>query len=66
MNFHGEKRRNDTPESTTDADALLARKGYAKEAKLRYNGNLLTENRKGRIMNTECFRPTERRSATKR
>ena len=33
VNFHGETRRNDTHESTTDADALLARKGNGKEAK---------------------------------
>ena len=55
VNFHGEKRSNDTHESTTDADALLARKGYGKEAKLSYNGSLLTENRNGLIMNTEVF-----------
>jgi transposase len=55
VNFHGESRNNDTHESTTDADALLARKGNGKEAKLSYNGNLLTENRNGLIMNTEVF-----------
>ena len=55
VNFHGETRRNDTHESTTDADALLARKGNGKEAKLSYNGNLLTENRNGLIVNTEVF-----------
>jgi transposase len=55
VDFHGEKRSNDTHESTTDADALLARKGHGKEAKLSYNGNLLTENRNGLIMNTEVF-----------
>ncbi len=55
VNFHGERRRNDTHESTTDADALLARKGNGKEAKLSYNGNLLTENRNGLIVNTEVF-----------
>ncbi|HTD54535.1 MAG TPA: IS5 family transposase [Silvibacterium sp.] len=55
VNFHGEKRSNDTHESTTDADAMLARKGYGKEAKLSYNGNLLTENRNGLIINTEVF-----------
>ena len=55
VNFHGEQRSNDTHASTTDADALLARKGYGKEAKLSYNGNLLTENRNGLIMNTEVF-----------
>src|SRR5215471_14033225 len=55
VNFHGEKRSNETHESTTDADALLARKGNGKEAKLSYNGNLLTENRNGLIVNTELF-----------
>jgi transposase len=55
VNFHGEKRSNQTHESTTDADALLARKGSGKEAKLSYNGNLLTENRNGLIVNTEVF-----------
>lgn len=55
VNFHGEKRSNQTHESTTDPDALLARKGDGKEAKLSYNGNLLTENRNGLIVNTEMF-----------
>jgi IS5 family transposase len=55
VDFHGEKRSNDTHESTTDPDALLARKGSGKEAKLSYNGNLLTENRNGLIITTEVF-----------
>jgi transposase len=55
VNFHGETRANDTHESTTDPDALLARKGGSKEAKLSYNGNLLVENRHGLILNTEVF-----------
>src|ERR1051326_3638208 len=55
VDFHGEKRSNDTHESTTDPDALLARKGNGKEAKLSYNGNLLTENRNGLIVNTELL-----------
>jgi transposase len=55
VNFHGEKRSNQTHESTTDPDALLARKGNGKEAKLSYTGNLLTENRSGLIVNTEVF-----------
>jgi len=55
VNFHGEKRNNETHASTTDPDALLARKGSGKEAKLSYNGNLLTENRNGLIMNTQVF-----------
>jgi transposase len=55
VNFHGEKRSNDTHESTTDPDSRLARKGNGKEAKLSYNGNLLTENRSGLIVETELF-----------
>jgi transposase len=55
VDFHGEKRSNNTHESTTDADALLARKGSGKEAKLSYNGNLLIENRNGLIVTTEVF-----------
>jgi transposase len=55
VDFHGEKRSNETHESTTDPDARLARKGNGKEAKLSYNGNLLTENRNGLIVATEVF-----------
>lgn len=55
VDFHGEKRSNQTHESTTDPDARLARKGNGKEAKLSYNGNLLTENRNGLIVNTETL-----------
>jgi len=55
VDFHGEKRSNETHESTTDPDARLARKGNGKEAKLSYNGNLLTENRNGLIVATEAF-----------
>jgi transposase len=55
VDFHGEKRSNETHQSTTDADARLARKGNGKEAKLSYTGNLLTENRNGLIVNTEVL-----------
>jgi transposase len=55
VDFHGEKRSNETHESTTDPDALLARKGAGKEAKLSYHGDLLTENRNGIIITTEVF-----------
>src|SRR5438477_1236069 len=50
IDFHGEKRSNQTHESKTDPDAKLARKGKGKEAKLSYNGNLLVENRHGLIV----------------
>jgi transposase len=55
VNFHGEKRSNETHQSTTDPDAMLARKGNGREAKLSYNANLLTENRHGLVVNTEVF-----------
>lgn len=46
-NFHGQKRRNDTHQSTTDPDAKLYRKGQGREAKLSYFGHALMENRNG-------------------
>jgi transposase len=49
VNFHGEERSNETHQSTTDPDALLARKGAGKEAKLSYCGNVLMENRNGLV-----------------
>jgi IS5 family transposase len=55
VDFHGEKRSNQTHASKTDPDAKMARKGKGKEAKLSYNGNLLVENRHGLIVNTEVF-----------
>jgi transposase len=58
VNFHGERRSNQTHESTTDPDARLARKGNGKEAKLSYTGNLLTENRNGLIIGTELLPAT--------
>jgi transposase len=51
VNFHQEKRSNDTHQSTTDPEALLARKGKGKEAKLSYAGHVLMENRNGLIVN---------------
>jgi transposase len=55
VDFHGEKRSNETHPSKTDPDAKMARKGKGKEAKLSYNGNLLVENRHGLIVNSEVF-----------
>jgi len=45
VNCHGEHRSNATHQSTTDPEALLARKGKGKEAKLCYSANALVENR---------------------
>ncbi len=55
VDFHGEKRSNQTHASKTTLDAKMARKGKGKEAKLSYNGNLLVENRHGLIIVSEVF-----------
>jgi len=47
VDFHGERRSNDTHESSTDEQAKLFRKGKGKEAKLYYGGHALMENRNG-------------------
>jgi transposase len=51
VDFHGERRRNQTHQSTTDPQALLARKGKGKESKLSYAGHVLMENRHGLAVN---------------
>jgi IS5 family transposase len=50
VNFHGEKRSNETHESSTDPDARLARKSDGKEAKLAYSAHALMENRNGLLV----------------
>jgi transposase len=52
VNFHGQTRRNDTHQSTTDPDARLYKKAVGREAKLGYLAHLLTENRHGLIVDT--------------
>lgn len=46
-NFHGQVRKNDTHQSTTDPEAKLYRKADGREAKLCYMGHALMENRNG-------------------
>jgi transposase len=58
VDFHGQKRSNQTHESTTDPDAMLARKGAGKEAKLSYSGHVLMENRNGLVVNVKVFPAT--------
>jgi len=58
VNFHGEKRSNQTHQSTTDPDAMLCRKGLGKEAKLSYAGHLLMENRNGLAIDAMVTRAT--------
>src|SRR6202046_1218184 len=55
VNFHGERRSNETHQSTADPEALLARKGAGKEAKLSYCGNVLMENRTGLVADVETM-----------
>jgi transposase len=47
QNFRGEKRSNETHESTTDPDARLYRKGSGRESRLCYMGHAVMENRNG-------------------
>ena len=47
VDFHGERRSNDTHASSTDPEAKLARKGKGKEARLAFHGHALMENRNG-------------------
>jgi transposase len=63
VNFHGERRRNDTHQSTTDPQALLARKGKGKESKLSYAGHVLMENRNGLAVNGCVTQATGRAEA---
>jgi transposase len=49
--FHGQRRRNETHQSTTDPDARLYRKARGREAHLGYLGHVLMEHRSGLIVN---------------
>jgi transposase len=52
VNFRGERRKNDTHQSTTDPDARLYKKGVGRPAQLAYLGHVLMENRSGLVVNT--------------
>jgi transposase len=52
VDFHGEKRSNETHQSTTDPDARLYRKSKGSEAKMSYLGHALMENRHGLLVDT--------------
>ena len=58
VNFRGEKRSNDTHESTTDPEARLARKSGGHESKLAYCDNVMIENRNGLVVDTELVQPS--------
>ena len=62
----GPKDGNDAHQSTTDPKALLAKKGYGKEAKLCFTGHVLMENRNGMVVDvtlTQATGTAERESA---
>ena len=58
VNFHGERRTNETHESTTDPEARMARKSYATAAKLSYTGHALMENRSALLVDMDLTEAT--------
>ena len=67
VNFRGERRRNDTHQSTTDPEARLYRKGLGRGATLAYLGHVLFDNRHGLVANvcvTAATGTAEREAAT--
>lgn len=58
VNWHREKRSNETHESTTDAMARLYKKTSGAEAKLGYLGHVLTENRNGLVVDVRLTQAT--------
>ncbi len=66
VDFRGEQRTNDTHQSTTDPEALLAKKGRGKEARLCFTGHVLMENRNGMVVDvtfTQATGTAEREAA---
>jgi transposase len=53
-NFKGEKRRNDTHQSSTDPQAKLYRKAHCAESRLSYMGHVVVENRHGLVVRCEA------------
>jgi transposase len=53
VDFHGQRRSNQTHQSTTDPEARLARKSNATPAKLCYAGHLLMEHRNALIVDLD-------------
>ena len=54
----GERRRNQTHESTTAPAARLARKGSGRDAKLGFAGHVLMDNREGLVVDVEITEAT--------
>ena len=58
VNFHGEKRSNETHESMTDPEAKLMRKSNGQTAKLSYSLNGLIENQNGILVELQLEQAT--------
>ena len=66
IDFHGEKRTNETHESKTDTESRLYKKSKGSESKLSYLGHALMENRNGLVVDarvTEANGTAERDAA---
>jgi transposase len=67
VNFHGEKRSNETHESTTDPEAKLYKKSQGTTSKLSFTAHALMENRNGLLVDLridEANGTAERTTAT--
>ena len=58
INWHKQKRKNDTHQSLTDPFARLFKKTRGAEAKLAYLGHVLTENRNGLVVDVRLTQAT--------
>jgi len=58
VNWHKQKRSNQTHESQTDPEARLYKKSQGAEAKLGYLGHLITENRNGLVVDVRLTQAT--------
>lgn len=68
VDFHGERRTNETHVSPSDPEAMLARKGKGQAAKLNYMGHVLMDHRHGLPVDVEVTTATglaEREAALK-
>ena len=59
ISFHGEKRSNQTHQSTTDGESVLYRKAKGKEARLCFGAHALMENRHGLCAEFTIHNPIE-------
>jgi transposase len=60
VDFHGEKRTNDTHQSTTDPEARLYRKSNGTESKLCFAGHVMMDNRHGLAVDSRLTEATGR------